>query len=88
MIQIETGIRNVGDLSREIGKLHEDKRQWLYRGHADAEWNLQPGIQRGYTPQQEHYLTNEFRVRARSRFRSGIRIDSARAIKAPPSGHS
>jgi len=68
MIQIETGIRNVGDLSREIGKLHEDKRQWLYRGHADAEWNLQPGIQRGYTPQQEHYLTNEFRVRARSRY--------------------
>lgn len=68
MARIETVIHDIGDLSREIGKLHESKLQWLYRGQADAKWNLQPSIQRGYTPQQEHYLTNEFRVRARSRY--------------------
>ena len=68
MNDIETCIRSVGDLSRAVGELQESKLQWLYRGQADAEWDLQPTIQRGYTPQQEHYLTNEFRVRARSRY--------------------
>lgn len=68
MDHFETHILSVGDLSREVGQLQACKLQWLYRGQANAGWNLQPSIQRGYTPQQEHYLTNEFRVRARSRY--------------------
>ncbi|GAB3538049.1 FRG domain-containing protein [Noviherbaspirillum agri] len=59
-------IRNVGDLSREIRALDANER-WLYRGQPDARWSLAPSVHRGYTPQQERYLTNEFRVRARSR---------------------
>lgn len=59
-------IRNVGDLSREVRALDANER-WLYRGQPDASWSLLPSVHRGYTPQQERYLTNEFRVRARSR---------------------
>jgi hypothetical protein len=65
---VETAIQTIGDLSREIRALQSDDQQWLFRGHSDASWNLEPSIQRGYSPQQERYLTNEFRVRARSRY--------------------
>jgi hypothetical protein len=64
----EIPIRTVGDLSREILALQQMNEQWLFRGHANASWALKPGIHRGYTAQQERYLTNEFRVRARSRY--------------------
>lgn len=62
----EIVIRNVGDLAREVKALDTDAR-WLYRGQPDARWKLAPSVHRGYTPEQERYLTNEFRVRARSR---------------------
>lgn len=64
---IEATIHAVGDLSREIRLLRQTNQQWLFRGHADARWHLEPSVHRGYSPQQERYLTNEFRVRARSR---------------------
>lgn len=64
---IETAIQTVGDLSREVQALPAAGRQWLFRGQQDARWNLSPSVHRGYSPQQERYLTNEFRVRARSR---------------------
>lgn len=63
----ETEIGTVGDLSRQVQALPVLKHKWLFRGQADARWRLAPSIQRGYSPQQERYLTNEFRVRARSR---------------------
>jgi len=62
----EAVIRNVGELSREVRALDPAAR-WLYRGQPDAAWCLSPSVHRGYTPEQERYLTNEFRVRARSR---------------------
>jgi hypothetical protein len=62
----EAIIRNVGELSHEVRALDADAR-WLYRGQPDAAWRLAPSVHRGYTPEQERYLTNEFRVRARSR---------------------
>lgn len=62
----EAVIRNVGDLSREVRALDADQR-WLFRGQANACWDLLPSVHRGYSAQQERYLTNEFRVRARSR---------------------
>ena len=64
----EISIRSVSDLSAEIQSLQEHHEQWLFRGHANADWELKPGIHRGYTAQQERFLTNEFRVRARSRY--------------------
>jgi hypothetical protein len=64
----EIPVRTVGDLSREILALQDLNEHWLFRGHSNADWALRPGIHRGYTAQQERYLTNEFRVRARSRY--------------------
>jgi hypothetical protein len=61
-------IRTVGDLSREVQALPSPDQKWLFRGQADSRWKLQPSVQRGYSQQQERYLTNEFRVRARSRY--------------------
>jgi hypothetical protein len=64
----ETAIQSVGDLSREVKVLHETNVRWLFRGQTDSSWNLIPSVYRGYSPQQERYFTNEFRVRARSRY--------------------
>lgn len=66
----ETELRTIGDLVREVRTLSvasPPNRKWLFRGQADAQWQLLPSIYRGYTAQQERYLTNEFRVRAGSR---------------------
>jgi hypothetical protein len=64
----EIVIRSVTDLLNEVKDLHELDMRWLFRGQADAGWNLEPSVHRGYSPQQERYFTNEFRVRARSRY--------------------
>jgi hypothetical protein len=63
----EIVIKSIGDLSHEVRALPAMNQRWLFRGHADSRWMLHPGVQRGYTPQQERYLTNEFRVRASGR---------------------
>lgn len=63
----EVAVRTVGELSREVHALPASNQKWLFRGQADAGWKLEPSVHRGYTSQQERYLTNEFRVRARSR---------------------
>jgi hypothetical protein len=63
----EIAIKTVGDLSRQVRALPATNRTWLFRGHADSRWMLQPSVHRGYSPQQERYLTNEFRVRASGR---------------------
>jgi hypothetical protein len=65
---IDTTIATIGDLVQEVRSLPETQQNWLFRGQADALWPLQPSVHRGYSPQQERYLTNEFRVRARSRY--------------------
>lgn len=64
----EVVIRSVGDLSREVQALPASGQHWLFRGQADTRWSLSPSVHRGYSAQQERYLTNEFRVRARSRY--------------------
>ncbi|HVK94857.1 MAG TPA: FRG domain-containing protein [Noviherbaspirillum sp.] len=63
----EIAIQAVGDLSRQVRALDSGHR-WLFRGQTNSAWNLSPSVHRGYSPQQERYLTNEFRVRARSRY--------------------
>lgn len=67
MAIIESVIRSIGDLSREVRALRPTRQSWLFRGQADADWLLEPSVHRGYSPQQERYLTNEFRVRASGR---------------------
>lgn len=62
-----TFIESIGDLASEVRRLIRADRKWLFRGQPDARWELLPSVHRGYSRQQEHYLTNEFRVRARSR---------------------
>jgi len=64
----EVDISTIGELSREVMALSSSAQKWLFRGQADSRWNLSPSVHRGYTAQQERYLTNEFRVRARSRY--------------------
>jgi hypothetical protein len=64
----EIPIKTIGELSREVQSLPAARQKWLFRGQADANWMLQPSVHRGYSAQQERYLTNEFRVRARSRY--------------------
>lgn len=66
----ETEIRTVGDLSREVQALPAPDQKWLFRGQGDKRWRLEPSVHRGHSAQQERYLTNEFRVRARSRYYS------------------
>lgn len=64
----EIAIASIGELAQEVKKLSATGQRWLFRGQADGHWVLSPSVHRGYTPQQERYLTNEFRVRARSRY--------------------
>jgi hypothetical protein len=61
-------IQTVGDLAREVRSLLDSPQKWLFRGQPDTRWDLLPSVHRGYSRQQERYLTNEFRVRARSRY--------------------
>ena len=68
MSMTEIAIRSIGDLAHEVKGLSAASQRWLFRGQADAHWALSPSVHRGYTSQQERYLTNEFRVRARSRY--------------------
>lgn len=65
---LDISIRSIGDLIDRVRALPPTQQKWLFRGQADAIWELRPGVHRGYSPQQERYLTNEFRVRARSRY--------------------
>jgi hypothetical protein len=64
----EIAIGSIGELAHEVKTLSAQGQRWLFRGQADTRWVLSPSVHRGYTPQQERYLTNEFRVRARSRY--------------------
>lgn len=61
-------ITNVADITREIeGLIAETKLRWCFRGQTDATWDLIPRVRRGYSREQEKYLSNEFYVRARLR---------------------
>lgn len=64
----KTQIKTIGELVQAVRALPETQQKWLFRGQADGVWMLRPSVQRGYSAQQERYLTNEFRVRARSRY--------------------
>lgn len=64
----ENALSSIGELACEVKKLTALGQRWLFRGQADARWALSPSVHRGYTPQQERYLTNEFRARTQPLF--------------------
>jgi hypothetical protein len=61
-------VHDLGELTEEVDRLiRETNYRWWFRGHARAEWDLLPSVRRGYTREQERYLSNEFFVRAKLR---------------------
>ena len=60
-------ITSIDDLIREVRILLKENIRWIFRGQSNSKWGLIPSVRRDYSPQQERYLTNEFRVRALSR---------------------
>ena len=61
-------VHTLGDIICEIDKIvRETNLRWWFRGHTDADWDLLPSVRRGYSRDQERYLSNEFRARAGTR---------------------
>ncbi len=64
-----TNISSIGDfIAATAGLILETNLKWWFRGQANAEWDLIPTGRRGYTPEIERNLANEFMVRARIRY--------------------
>ncbi len=47
---------------------HQTHYRLWFRGQINASWDLLPSVKRGYDKEQEKYLSNEFYVRARTRY--------------------
>jgi hypothetical protein len=66
-------ISSIADLTRTIDALvRETSRRWWFRGHRSESWVLLPQVRRRHTPQQERYLSHEFRARAGLRHTSRL----------------
>ena len=62
-------ICSIGDLLSEIKSIIKTtNNRLLFRGHSDESWDLLPSVKRKCSDQEERYLTNEFRVKAPSRY--------------------
>lgn len=62
-------IHTLNELIREVDALiRQTNLRWWFRGHTSADWDLLPAVRRGYSRKQEQYLSNEFYVRARTRY--------------------
>jgi FRG domain len=60
-----TSISNLIEVAEAIFRSTQTRR-W-FRGQKAFDWDLLPKVRRGYTRQQEKYLTNLFYTRARTR---------------------
>jgi hypothetical protein len=61
-------LHSLSDLIHEVDKLiTETNWRWWFRGQDEASWDVLPSVRRGYTREQERYLSNEFYSRARTR---------------------
>ena len=61
-------INTLDDVTEVVhGIFKASHTRWWFRGHANANWDLQPKIWRGYDEQTERYLTNLFYQRAKLR---------------------
>ena len=62
-------VNSVAELTAEVTDLLTRTRlKWWFRGHALDAWALLPRVRRDHTPEQQRYLTNEFRPRAAMRY--------------------
>ena len=62
-------ITSLADLTQEVEALISGtKLRWWSRGHSSIDWDLLPSVRRGYSREQEKYLSNEFFVRAKLRY--------------------
>lgn len=62
-------ICSIGDLLSEIKDIiKKTNNRLLFRGHSDESWDLLPSVKRKCSDLEERYLTNEFRVKAPSRY--------------------
>ena len=48
--------------------IYSTNHRLLFRGHSDESWDLLPSVKRKCSAIQERYLTNEFKVKAQSRY--------------------
>jgi hypothetical protein len=61
-------VNTLEELVQVVGQIFcETESRWWFRGHPDETWTLLPKVRRGYTVQQERYLTNLFYQRAKLR---------------------
>ncbi|HUX21481.1 MAG TPA: FRG domain-containing protein [Spirochaetia bacterium] len=74
MIQI-TQVSTINELTVLVSQLDElvgapapNRLRWWFRGHLSADWDLLPSVKRGYTAEQERFLSNEFYARAGTRY--------------------
>lgn len=62
-------IRSINDLLSEIKSIiTTTNHRLLFRGHSNESWDLLPSVKRKCTDIEERYLTNEFKVKAPSRY--------------------
>jgi len=62
-------VENIDQLTKVVaGIFQETGSRWWFRGQRVFEWDLLPHVRRGYSRQQERYLTNLFYTRARTRY--------------------
>lgn len=62
-------VENIDQLINVVEEIfYETKSRWWFRGQKEKSWGLLPHIRRGYTRQQERFLTNLFYTRARVRY--------------------
>jgi hypothetical protein len=63
-------IESIDQLSKLIVEVFSTTNtRWWFRGQPDEKWDLLPSVRRGYTKQEEKYLTNLFYTRARTRYK-------------------
>jgi hypothetical protein len=64
-------IKTIQELTDTASRIFKGTQtRWWFRGQRDYRWDLLPKVRRGYTRQQERYLTNLFYTRARTRHRT------------------
>jgi hypothetical protein len=61
-------IQTIDQLTNAVrGIFASTETRWWFRCQRDQKWPLLPSVRRGYSKQQERYLTNLFYTRARTR---------------------
>jgi len=63
-------VESVDQLTKAVLQIFESTgSRWWFRGQRNEKWPLLPSVKRGYSKQQEKYLTNLFYARARTRYK-------------------